>query len=314
MKTIVITGANSGIGLEVTRQLAEDKNKHLLLGCRDTRKAQSRIDKIKASSGNKHLTVIPLDLSSFSSIRSFTKGVIEASATIDVLACNAGLQIPTGTKVSKEGFEETFAVNVLGHFLLTKLLLPHIHKPSGRIVLTSSGTHFNPPIWQSRMFGMPGANYKGWKEISSPDGFRDYKEGKRGFARYSTSKLCTLLFGYELDKKLQCTDAKITINMFDPGLMPGTGLARETSPAQQWMWKNVMPVMRIFNGINSVQTSSKNLSALIADAKFDKITGKYFEEQKVKPSSNDSYNTDYQKDLWEGCEHLIGEPFEPENM
>lgn len=309
MKTIVITGANSGLGLQTVKALAENTNHRLLLGCRDHKKAAIEIDEIKAATGNGQLHIIPLDLASFASVRSFARNVAAAAPVLDALVCNAGLQVPKGTQTSAEGFEKTFAVNHLGHFLLTHLLLPIIHPAHGRVLLTGSGTHFNPPIWQSSLFGIPGAEYKGWQELSSPAGYADYPDGKRGYERYAASKLCVLLFGYGLNRRLQAKGSTVTVNVFDPGLMPGSGLAREASAIERWAWKNVLPVMRIFKGVNSIETSARNFSSLITAEAFNGVTGRYFEAQKAVPSSKDSYNQGFQEDLWKGSETLIGESF-----
>lgn len=310
MKTIVITGGNSGLGLETAKILAADKNNNLILGCRNQSKAHDAVDELKRLSGNQNIQTLELDLSSFESIRNFADQVLMITKNIDVLACNAGLQIAKGTQTTAEGIEKTFGVNHLGHFLLTKLLMPSINKVSGRIVLVSSGTHYNPAIWQSSMFGIPPADYTGWENISAPDSFKNYPEKSRGYVRYSTSKLCVLFFGYELEARLKQNDIGITVNIFDPGLMPGTELAREGSVLEIWAWKNIMPVMRIFDGVFSVQTSAKNFSKMLTDSAFKEISGKYYEGPKEKKSSDDSYNKTFWNDLWKGSETMIKETFE----
>ncbi len=309
MKTIIITGGNSGLGLETAKILAADKNNNLILGCRNQSKAHDAVDELKKLSGNQNVQTLELDLSSFESIRNFAAKVSTITKSIDVLACNAGLQIAKGTQLTTEGIEKTFGVNHLGHFLLTKLLMPSINKVSGRIVLVSSGTHYNPAIWQSSMFGIPPADYTGWENISAPDSFKNYPEKSRGFVRYSTSKLCVLFFGYELEARLKQNNSSITVNVFDPGLMPGTELAREGSALEIWAWKNIMPIMRIFDGVFSVKTSAKNFSKMLTDKSFEIVSGKYYEGPKQKKSSDDSYNKTLWNDLWKGSETLIKETF-----
>lgn len=309
MKTIIITGGNSGLGLETAKILAADKNNNLILGCRNQSKAHDAVDELKKLSGNQNIQTLELDLSSFESIRNFAAKVSTITKSIDVLACNAGLQIAKGTQLTTEGIEKTFGVNHLGHFLLTKLLMPSINKVSGRIVLVSSGTHYNPAIWQSSMFGIPPADYTGWENISAPDSFKNYPEKSRGFVRYSTSKLCVLFFGYELEARLKQNNSSITVNVFDPGLMPGTELAREGSALEIWAWKNIMPIMRIFDGVFSVKTSAKTFSKMLTDKSFENVSGKYYEGPKQKKSSDDSYNKTLWNDLWKGSETLIKETF-----
>ena len=314
MKTIVITGGNSGLGLETAKLLAQDKNNRLILGCRNQLKAQVAVDEVKMISGNSNVQTLALDLSSFASIRHFAQEVDTLTKTIDVLACNAGLQIAKGSQITTEGFEKTFGVNHLGHFLLTNLLLPSINNTTGRIVLVSSGTHFKPAIWQGSLFGIPPADYTGWKQLSSLDSFSDYPEKSRGYVRYSTSKLCVLFFGYDLSARLRKQRSGITVNLFDPGLMPGTELAREGSAVEIWAWKNIMPMLRLFDGVYSVTTSARNFSKLLTDQAFNGVSGNYYEGPKQKNSSADSYNKALWNDLWTGSERLTGAVFETDKL
>ncbi len=314
MKTIVITGGNSGLGFETAKLLAQDKNNTLILGCRNQDKARTAVDELQRLSGNPAIQSLSLDLSSFESIRSFAKAVLDRTKTIDVLACNAGLQIAKGSQATTDGFEKTFGVNHLGHFLLTNLLLPSINKTSGRIVLVSSGTHFKPAIWQGSLFGIPPANYTGWQQVSASDSFSDYPEKSRGYVRYSTSKLCVLFFGYELNARLRKQRSGITVNLFDPGLMPGTELAREGSAVEIWAWKNIMPALRLFDGVYSVKTSARNFSKLLTDPAINGVSGNYYEGPKQKISSADSYNKVLWNDLWTGSERLTGAVFETDKM
>lgn len=309
MKTIVITGGNSGLGLETARILAQDKNNHLILACRNQQKAQQAVADLRQASRNPNIQSLALDLASFASIHSFAKNLLTLTDTIDVLACNAGMQIAKGNQVTADGFEKTFGVNHLGHFLLTKLVLPYMDQKAGRIVLISSGTHFKPAIWQGKIFGIPAGDYVGWQDLSKANSLQKYPEKSRGYARYSTSKLCVLFFGYELNRRLQEKHSGITVNLYDPGLMPGTDLAREGSAIEQWAWRNIMPVLRIFDGVYSVKTSANNLARLLVDPSFQGVNGQYYESPKHKQSSEDSYNQGYWKDLWQGSEQLTGEPF-----
>ena len=309
MKTIVITGGNSGLGLETARIIAQDKNNKLILACRDQKKAQTVVTELRRESGNPHIQSLELDLASFDSIRKFTGQLLKVTQVIDVLACNAGIQIAKGNQTTADGFEKTFGVNHLGHFLLTNLLMPYINQQSGRIVLVSSGTHFDPAIWQGEIFGIPSGDYVGWEELSKPNSMQQYPEKSRGYARYSTSKLCVLFFGYELNRLLREKQSGIIVNLYDPGLMPGTDLAREGNAMEQWAWRNIMPALRIFDGVFSVKTSAGNFVKLLTDPSFNDVTGQYYEGPKHKKSSKDSYDPLKWKDLWKGSEQLTQEKF-----
>ena len=139
---------------------------------------------------------------------------------LHALICNAGVQSGAKQTFTADGFESTFGVNHLGHFLLVNLLLPRLAAPA-RVVVVSSGTHdpalktgVPAPAWNDPM-----ALAKG--ELG-PLAAKDAPT-KRGQRLYSTSKLANVLFTYELARRLP---VGVTVNAFDPGLMPGTGLVR----------------------------------------------------------------------------------------
>jgi NAD(P)-dependent dehydrogenase (short-subunit alcohol dehydrogenase family) len=163
-------------------------------------------------------------------------------------------------------------------------------------VVVSSGTH-DP----ARFTGMPHPRYTSAAELAHPPGELTAEEGRR---RYTTSKLCNLLFTYELDRRLEHGAQAVTVNAFDPGLMPGSGLARDYPPLQRVAWRYVLPALRFLPGINSTKTSGRNLAALAADPRFDGVTGMYFEGSKPALSSADSYNIDTARELWETSAHL----------
>ncbi len=140
LKTIVITGCSSGLGLECVKAiLSRAEPWNIVMACRDLAKTE----KLAAELGqtpNLKSRLIPreLDLSSLGSVRNFTSTL--NCHQIDVLVCNAGVQSAGTTKYTKDGFEETFGVNHLGHFLLINLLLARL-SDEGRVILVASGTH-----------------------------------------------------------------------------------------------------------------------------------------------------------------------------
>jgi NAD(P)-dependent dehydrogenase (short-subunit alcohol dehydrogenase family) len=138
-RTILITGANAGIGFEAARVLA-GKGAQVLLGCRDETKALDAIDRIKAVHIDADLAWVPLDLASLISVRAAAEQV-NALPQLDVLINNAGVMVPPKT-LTEDGFELQFGVNHLGHFALTGLLLDTLRaQPDSRIVNVSSLAH-----------------------------------------------------------------------------------------------------------------------------------------------------------------------------
>jgi NAD(P)-dependent dehydrogenase (short-subunit alcohol dehydrogenase family) len=186
----------------------------------------------------------------------------------------------------------TFGVNHLGHYALVQGLLDTLTPPA-RILVVSSGTH-DP----SKHTGMPDPHYTSAADLAHPRA----EESADGRRRYTTSKLCNLLFTYELNRTL---GQGVTVNAFDPGLMPGSGLARDYSPLQRLAWRYLLPALRVFPGVRSTRTSGRYLAALMADARFDGVSGQYFEGLRPITSSADSYDRDKALDLWATSEELL---------
>jgi NAD(P)-dependent dehydrogenase (short-subunit alcohol dehydrogenase family) len=187
-------------------------------------------------------------------------------------------------------------VTHLGHFALVQGLLDHLARPA-RIVVVSSGTH-DP----AKHTGMPSPRYTCAADLARPDEGGAAGEGRR---RYTTSKLCNVLFAYELDRRLGCGEQGVTVNAFDPGLMPGSGLARDYPPLQRLAWRYLLPPLRVLPGVRSTRTSGRYLAALTADTQFDGITGGYFDGRKPIRSSAESYDQAKALDLWQTSEQLL---------
>jgi NAD(P)-dependent dehydrogenase (short-subunit alcohol dehydrogenase family) len=145
----IVTGANSGIGFETAKALAE-KDATVILACRNLEKAAQAANQIRQAVGaeskkNAKLEVIQLDLADLNSVREFAKSFHAKYSSLDLLINNAGIMIPPFSK-TKDGFELQFGSNHLGHFALTGLLMPAIRAtPKARVVNVSSSAHRVPP-------------------------------------------------------------------------------------------------------------------------------------------------------------------------
>jgi NAD(P)-dependent dehydrogenase (short-subunit alcohol dehydrogenase family) len=293
IRTVVITGANAGLGLECARNLlARDDSWHVVLAVRNPDLGAAAIADLGAPD---RCSVIRCDLASLASVRDF----VAAFAATDLpplhaIVCNAGLQT-VDTKFTVDGIEMTFGVNHLGHFALVQGLLERLVAPA-RIVVVASGTH-DP----AKFTGMPHPNYTSAEELAHPA----TDAPVNGRLRYTTSKLCNVLFAYELDRRLGEGARGVTVTAFDPGLMPGSGLARDYSPAQRFVWRFIGPVLRLLPNVNSTRTSGSRLAALAVDPSFEGVTGRYYEGAKQIRSSVDSYDTAKALDLWESSERLV---------
>jgi NAD(P)-dependent dehydrogenase (short-subunit alcohol dehydrogenase family) len=293
-RTAVITGANAGLGLECARSLlASDDTWHVVLAVRDSARGAAAVAELGAP---QRCTVLPMNLASLRSVRAFSGHLRDAGLpALRAVVCNAGLQVPDGTKLTDDGVEMTFGVNHLGHFALLQGLVAQLGRPA-RVVVVSSGTH-DP----AKFTGMPDPQYTSAEELAHPPaGTSD--EGRR---RYTTSKLCNLLFAYELDRRLGQGADGVTVTAFDPGLMPGSGLARDYAPLAKFAWRYVFPVLRVLPNVNSTRASGSRLAALAGDPKFDGVTGTYFEGTKPIRSSVDSFDRALARDLWETSERMV---------
>ena len=191
----LVTGANSGIGKETAVGLARSGTT-TVLACRDAGRAAAAAEEIRRRTGSGDVHVVALDLADLKTVTACADEVLERWPRLDVLVNNAG-GIWSTRQVTADGFEQTFGVNHLGHFLLTRLLLARLRAsaPSRIVNLTSFGHHFAP-------FGM---RY-------------DDLQSERGYVAlevYGRSKLANLLFTRELARRLQGTG--VTANAAHPG-------------------------------------------------------------------------------------------------
>lgn len=300
MNSVIITGANRGIGFACALQMAKiAPDEQIIIACRDAKSGQEAIAKIQQKTGHAHLKHLPLDLASLASVQQFKAAFEqEPNNRIVALVNNAGIQNIAATQYTKDGFEATFGVNHLGPFYLTLLLLP-LMDAEASITFTASGTH-DP----AQKTGIEPPVYKTAEALAHPVETTE-KSSVVGQRRYSTSKLCNILTTYELQRRLANTSVRV--NAFDPGMVPGTGLARTYPPFLRFFWENVMPILAYFQrNTHTVDVSGRRLANVAYHKAFRLHSGKYFEGEKIIPSSPDSYNTAFQNDLWDTSVKLTG--------
>jgi light-dependent protochlorophyllide reductase len=311
MNTAIVTGANTGLGFECARALAETHDWHVVVACRSAEKGREAVKRLLAQTrrSENEIEAMTLDLASLESVRDFARDfATERRPPLRALVCNAATQIVTGRTFTKDGFETTFGVNHLGHFLLVNLMLAQMAPPA-RIVIVSSGTH-DP----AQTTGMPPPMYRRARFLARPDEDTKALNDERGTAgrrAYTTSKLCNVLFTYELERRLRAEKVgtngfSITVNAFDPGLMPGTGLARDYGRFARFAWRFVLPALRPFvPNVNSVARSGKSLANMVTEPRLERISGKYFQGTRDVPSSKDSYDPAMAAELWESSATMV---------
>ena len=317
-KTIVVTGGNGGLGYECAKAIAASGPEwRVVLAVRGPEKGERAALRIAEETGNPGVEAMRLDLASLASVRTFAAELARRHdlPPLRAVVCNAGLQIVSGTGYTEDGFEETFGVNHLGHFLLVNLLLRQLEAPA-RIVFVSSGTH-DP----KRRTGMPSPRYRGAQAFAYPDRYPDPEgesesTGVVGRRRYTASKLCNAMCAYELDRRLRAQglstpEAPIDANAFDPGAVPGTGLARDHAPLARFAWdrgvRRLVPILRRLGvPFSTAEASGRALASLVTDCSLDGVSGRYIEIDEEAGSSEESYDLKKAGELWEESAVLVG--------
>jgi NAD(P)-dependent dehydrogenase (short-subunit alcohol dehydrogenase family) len=308
MKAVLVTGGNSGIGFECARRLARE-GLRVIIASRDREASAEAVRRISRDTGNDTVDEMGLDLASLSAIRDFAKELRSRNLRLRALVCNAGIQLTRGPVLGPAGCELTFAVNHLGHFLLTHLLLEElIANGPARIVIVSSGVH-DP----ARRTGMPKPSIESLDDLATRGGPAD--RPFNGRLAYVNSKLCNLWFTYELVRRIEAaglsTDERpLSVNAFEPGLVPASGLARDYPPIARFLWNHVLPVLTyVLPMANTAERSGSALAGIVLEPSLERMSGKYFPSHtrfEEAPSSNDSYDAERARQLWEASVRLSG--------
>ncbi len=271
----VVTGATSGIGKETAVALAKG-GATVAVVCRTRDRGEAALAEIRRRAGHDAVSLFVADLSSQRAIRTVAAELQAALPRIDVLVNNAGLAL-RDRLVTEDGFENTFAVNHLAYFLLTRLLQPTLLASApARVVNVSSEAH----RWGAIRFDdlMGEAAYDGWKA-------------------YAQSKLANVLFTYELARRLDGTG--VTANCLHPGLV-GTAFASRGPSLIRILSRLARPLLRS-------PASGAATSVYLASApEVATVTGQYFAGRRARRSSPASYDRALAARLWGVSERLVG--------
>ena len=280
-KTIVISGATNGIGKAAAIELSKE-NPKLLFTYRNQNLADELLAEIKDISPNTQVQSVYCDFSDQDSIKKCTNEINDLCANIDVLINNAGV-VNTSYHETGEGIENTFAVNHLGYFLFTNLLLQKLKgHDETRIVNVSSAAHSFVKEMQ-------------WEDINFKNNFG------QGLRSYGQSKLANLLFTRYLAIKLS-TD-NISVNAIHPGGV-NTSLGSQN---KAWYSKPLRLILKPF-----FRSPLKGAESIIylATKQDDGVTGEYFVDSKIHKSSTYSKNLEEAHKLWDLSEKLVGQTFD----
>ncbi|CAH1791843.1 unnamed protein product [Owenia fusiformis] len=276
-KTIIITGANSGMGKETAKELLK-RGARVILACRDVEKGEEAVNDIKEQLRKKELNavVMKLDLSSFISVREFAKEFLKNESKLDVLINNAGVILLPERILSKDGFEMQLASNYLGHFLLTHLLLDRLESSA-----------------PSRIINMSAVAYQLADDIDLEDMNYENKEYNRSNA-YAQSKLAVLLFTREMSRILEGT--KVTVNAVHPGVVNSPGLRH--MPFKSSPFLSLSFTLPIWYFTKSSKDGAQTTIYLAVASDVETVSGKFFVECAEKEVTENACNDDLAKKLY----------------
>ncbi|KAG5670057.1 hypothetical protein PVAND_000343 [Polypedilum vanderplanki] len=274
-KTVIITGANSGIGKETARDLAK-RGARVIMACRTMETANKARDQIIKESNNENVIVKKLDLSSFKSVRDFADDIIKSESKIDVLIHNAGYANSFEKKKSADGIEMTMATNHYGPFLLTHLLIDLLKKSQPcRIVIVASECY---------RFANLNLN-----NLNPVDTFPGYL--------YYVSKYANIMFGQELARRLKGTN--ITVNFLHPGMI------------DSGIWRNIPFPLSFFMAIlikgyfKTTVEGAQTTLMLACSEDLKNVSGKYYMDCKEAELQPYIMDVDKHKVLWDESVKIV---------
>lgn len=274
-KWAIITGADGGMGTEITRAVAE-AGYHIVMACYNPKKAETVCQRLRAETGNPNLEVMAIDLSSMSSVAAFAERILERGLPISLLMNNAGT-METGLHITDDGFERTVSVNYLGPYLLTRKLIPAM-------------------ACGARVVNMVSCTYAIGR-LDFPDFFRRGKKG--GFWRipiYSNTKLALLLFTFKLSECLR--EKGITVNAADPGIV-------STNIITMHQWFDPLTDIFFRPFIRTPRKGASTAIGLLLDEKEVGVTGQLYVSNRRKTVSGKYTNHVQKEELWKETERLL---------
>jgi NAD(P)-dependent dehydrogenase (short-subunit alcohol dehydrogenase family) len=268
-ETILVTGATDGLGKRVARELAAQGATVLLHG-RNRERLEATSEEVRSRTGSEKLRYYLADFSSLGEVRELAEQVLSEHDRLDVLVNNAGI-ISRERNESEEGYELTFAVNYLSHFLLTSLLLPLLRDsiPARIVNVASAG--------------------------QSPVDFSNLMLEQRydAMRAYTQSKLAQILFTLELAGRLQ--DGGVTVNALHPASLMDTKMVHGTFGYT----------------MSTVEEGAEAVLRLAVSPEVEGVTGRYFDGRREARANRQAYDEEARRRLWALSEELCGRLLEP---
>jgi len=302
MRTVVITGANVGIGLAVAKFVATLPRWQVVLACRNAGKAGAAITAIEKAHPGSRVTFVPLDLFSLASVRRLPQLLADRSLPpVGGLILNAGgiNMKARALEFTEDEYERTFQLNFLGHFLLANLFVARMAM-GARIIFVSSDLHDPAATRMGRI--MP--------PRFGPVADLAYGTGTaaklKPMARYGTAKMYAMMAAYELDRRLRAEKKSITVNSWSPGVVPTTQAGRDMNPVMKKIMTSPWFVRFMGSHLSTEEEAGRALGGLLVSPEYAQVSGKYFDGFRQIPSSAESRDERKARTVWKQSSKLVG--------
>jgi NAD(P)-dependent dehydrogenase (short-subunit alcohol dehydrogenase family) len=263
-ETILVTGATDGLGKRVASELAQ-RGAAVLLHGRNMERLQTTLEEVGRESGSERLGSYQADFTSLRDVRELARRILSDEESLDVLVNNAGI-ISRERADSEDGYELTFAVNYLSHFLLTSLLVGRLLDSAPARIVNVASAGQSPMNFEDPMLE------------------RDYDAMKA----YSQSKLAQIMFTFELSERL--SDKGVSVNALHPASLMDTKMVRKT----------------FGRSMSTVEEGAEATVRLAAAPDLEGVTGRYFDGKREARADGQAYDEAARKRLWNLSEELCG--------
>jgi len=267
--TILVTGATDGLGRRVARELAA-KGSTVLLHGRSPERLEDTLEELRGQMSTEKVGSYVADLSSLAAVRDLADRILSEYDRLDVLINNAGI-IARERKESEDGYELTFAVNYLSHFLLTSLLLPLLKDSAPARVVNVASAGQSPIDFDDPML----------------------KRGYDAMRAYSTSKLAQIMFTFELAERH--SDTGVSVNALHPASLMDTKMVQASFGYT----------------MSTVEEGSEAVVRLAVSQEVEGVTGRYFDGRREARADGQAYDKEARQKLWELSEELCGRLLDP---
>ena len=265
-----MTGATDGLGKRVARELAA-KGTTVLLHGRSPERLEATLEELRGQTSTEKVGSYVADLSSLAAVRDLSDRILSEYDRLDVLVNNAGIIVQERRKESEDGYELTFAVNYLSHFLLTSLLLPLLKDSAPARVVNVASAGQSPIDFDDPML----------------------ERGYEAMRAYSQSKLAQVMFTFELAERL--SDTGVSVNALHPASLMDTKMVRDTFGYT----------------MSTVEEGSEAVVRLAVSSELEGVMGRYFDGTREARADGQAYDKEARQTLWELSEELCGRLLDP---